>query len=64
MNLYNILEDYGDICNILKPIVISELPKNRENDPFNRKNGIFKIFQKSSIFYCTRFSQPKYHIPR
>ena len=28
------------------------------------KNGIFKMFQKSSIFYGTRFSRPKYHIPR
>ena len=27
------------------------------------KNGIFKEFQKSSISYGTRFSQPKYHIP-
>ena len=28
------------------------------------KNGIFKKFQKSSIFYGTRFTQPKYYNPR
>ena len=30
--------------------------KNRKKDPFNRKNGIFKKIQKSSISYGTRFS--------
>ena len=28
------------------------------------KTGIFKKCQKSSIYYGTRFSQPKHHIPR
>ena len=41
-----------------------QLPiKSKKMSPLTVKNGIFKKFQKSSISYGTRFSQPKYHIP-
>ena len=44
------------------PSYIEKMQKNRKKDPFNRKKWNFHFF-KSSIFYGTRFSQPKYHIP-
>ena len=43
---------------------IEKLPNNRKNDPLNRKEWNFLKISKSSISYGTRFSQPKYHIPR
>ena len=43
---------------------MKKLPKNWKMTPLTVKNGIFKKCQKSSIFYGTKFSQPKYHILR
>ena len=54
-----------DISRITKPLYIEKLSKNRKNDPLKRKKMNFqKKIQEYSISYGTRFSQPKYHIPR
>ena len=52
-----------DISRVTK-VILKNCQKNRKNDALNRKNGIIKKIQKSSILYGTRFSQPKYHIRR
>ena len=52
-----------DISRITK-VILKNCKKNRKNDQFNLKNWIFKKIQKSSNFYGTRFTQPKYHNPR
>ena len=43
----------------LKKNYIKKCPKNLKNDPFNRNKMEFSFFN-SSMFYGTRFSQPKY----
>ena len=39
-----------DISRITK-VILKNCQKNRKNDQFNRKNGIFKKFQKSIFIY-------------
>ena len=61
---YNDRSHAMDISRITK-VILKNCPKNWKNDSLSRKNGIFKNkYQKSSFSYGTRFSQPKYHIPR
>ena len=53
-----------DIARITK-VILKNCPKKTEKmNHLTVENGFFKKFQKSLIFYGTRFSQPKYHIPR
>ena len=52
-----------DISRITK-VILKNCLKIGKMTPLAVKNGIFKKFQKSSISYGTRFSRPKYHIPR
>ena len=52
-----------DISRITK-VILKNSQKIGKMTHLTVKNGIFKKFQKSSIFYGTRFTQPKYYNPR
>ena len=52
-----------DISRITK-VILKNCQKFGKMTPLTVENGIFKKCQKSSISYVTRFTQPKYHIPR
>merc|ERR1712115_626335 len=60
---YNDRSHAMDISRITK-VILKNCQKIGKMTHFTVKNGIFKKFQKSSIFYGTRFTQPKYHNPR